>query len=127
MLVAFTYSVIRMDNVLKNLVVHKSNMQRNLEASSDKIVGEPLYILLTIHGHPNAHEHVRKLMMKAHELNRPFPELIDEDETLKPYLDKFTEPQRELIREPSKYTGIAAEKAEKVVRFWDEKLNDLFI
>ena len=49
-------------------------------------------------------------------------ELAIEDENLKPYLKMFTNAQREIVQDPSKYVGIASQKAIKVIGFWENQL-----
>ena len=67
LLVAFDYSVRRLTRALwdsiedaPKLIVDEENLRRNLQSSGDKILAEPLYILLALAGHPSAHEAVRK-------------------------------------------------------------------
>jgi adenylosuccinate lyase len=51
-------------NKLK-LVIDKKMMARNLVNSSGEILSEPLYLILAMKGHPDAHETVRRLGMEA--------------------------------------------------------------
>jgi len=48
-----------------------------------------------------------------------------EEESLRPYLEKFTDSQKEIISNPSKYTGIASKKAERAIEFWQRKLKEI--
>ena len=50
-------------------------------------------------------------------------ELVMEDESVKPYIDKMDERQKEILQNPSKYTGISSKKAEKIVNLWKERLS----
>ncbi len=122
LLVAFDSSLRRMFRVSKRLEVDRENMQRNLELNKDKVIAEPLYNLLAFHGHPDAHEHVRRLAMESYRTGKPLRELALADEGLQPYLKKFTTAQMDVVHNPDKYTGIAAEKTEKVILLWEEKL-----
>ena len=123
-LVAFDSSVRRMNRVSKRLQVDRNNMQRNFESNRDKIVAEPLYNLLAFYGHPDAHEHIRKLTMQSYRTGKPLPELALADKTLRPYLKRFTQSQMEIISDPSKYDGIAAEKTERITTLWEERLKE---
>jgi adenylosuccinate lyase len=127
LLVMFDASVKRINKVSKKLRVDKQNMKRNFEMNADKIVGEPLQILLSFHGHPNAHEKVRQLTMLSYEVDKPLTEIIFEDEELKPYLDKFTENQLEIIADPKKYIGMASKKTEKICKYWEERIKELCV
>jgi len=121
-LVIFDSSVRRMIKISKKLEVNRENMKLNFERSKDRTVAEPLYIALAAHGHPDAHEYVRKLALKAKKEKRPLKKIIFEDENLKPYLGKFTPTQIAAIRDPSKYTGIADTKTLKAASYWQSKL-----
>ena len=80
----------RLSKTMEKLHVDKAAMKRNFDLSREAIVAEPLYILLAHHGHPNAHEHVKEMTLKSQQEKIPFSKLINEDESLKPYLKKFT-------------------------------------
>jgi len=120
----FDYSVRRMTRILKGLKPHARNMVRNFEMSGDKIIAEPLQLLLSAYGHPNAHEYVGKLADKSYETDVQLNELVLQDQSLSPYLSRFTARQVELVRNPSKYLGIASEKAEKIASKWQQRLRD---
>jgi len=122
LLVAFDSSVRRMLRVSRRLEVDRESMRRNFELNKDKIIAEPLYHLLALHGHPDAHEHVRRLAMESYRTGKPLKELALADESLRPYLKKFTTMQMDVVYNPAKYTGIAAEKTEKVIMLWEEKM-----
>jgi adenylosuccinate lyase len=125
LLVIFDSSVRRINRVSKKLRVDKQNMERNFNMSADKIIAEPLQILLSFYGHPNAHEKVRQLTMLSYETDKPLTELIFEDEEIREYLNKFTEKQIEIISDPKKYIGIASQKVEKICSYWEEKIKEL--
>jgi len=111
----------RIKKVSSKFRVDKNNMQRNFKRAQEKIIAEPLYILLASLGHSNAHEYVRKLVIESLKVNRPLAEIVIEDENLKPYLENFTGSQREIISDPSKYIGIASRKTEEIVKLWEEQ------
>jgi adenylosuccinate lyase len=64
-LFACLYVSHRMKNAIAKLYVDEEAMLHNLKSSSDKIVAEPLYILLALQGLPDAHEEIRRLALKA--------------------------------------------------------------
>jgi len=121
-LAAFFISVSRLNKTMKNLAVDKNNLQKNFDLNRDLIIAEPLYILLAAHGHPDAHEAVRRLTLKATLTKKTLLELLKKDKNLQKYLKKFTKKQLEIIDNPEKYTGIAVEKTEKVCKYWREEL-----
>ncbi|MFW5999503.1 MAG: adenylosuccinate lyase [Halanaerobiaceae bacterium] len=121
-IVGLLSAVFRLQRVCGKLVVDGENMKENFNENSELIVAEPLYILLAAHGHPDAHEAVRRLTLKAEETGQTLRELVKESEGLQSYLEEFTSRQRELLLNPEQYTGVAAEKTEKVVGKWSDRL-----
>ncbi|MDI3546640.1 MAG: adenylosuccinate lyase [Halanaerobiales bacterium] len=115
-------AVNRLIRVCEKLVVDRENLKKNFEQNKEMIVAEPLYILLASYGHPDAHEAVRRLTLEVEKTGQSLRELIQVKEELKPYLEQFTERQKELLVNPEKYIGIADKKAEKVVEYWKEEL-----
>ncbi len=120
LLAMFDSSVRRANKISKKLKVDEKNMKRNFQMSADKTIAEPLQILLSFHGHPNAHEKVRQLTMSSYETGKPLTNLIFEDEELKVYLGKFTSEQRMIISDPRKYVGKASEKTGKTCDYWEK-------
>ena len=104
------------------LKVDKENLKKNFDMNKGLIVAEPLYILLAAYGHPDAHEEVKQLTLKAQSLKKPLQEIIKKEKSLQPYLKKFTKEQIRIISEPENYVGIASKKAEKVCEFWKMEL-----
>lgn len=122
LLVAFDSAVRRMNRFSQKLQLDRRNMKRNLELNKDKIIAEPLYNLLAFYGHPDAHEHVRRLTMESYRTGKPLTEVALTDKELQPYLKKFTPSQMEVISNPSKYLGIASKKTEKIIELWEKRL-----
>lgn len=121
-LVIFDSSVRRMTRISQKLQVNRKNMKLNFEKSKDRTIAEPLYISLAAHGHPDAHEYVRKLVLKSKKEEKPLKEIIFEDGNLKQYLNKFTPTQIAAIKDPSDYTGKAVTKTLKVSTYWRSRL-----
>ncbi|MBI4173551.1 MAG: hypothetical protein HY519_02415 [Candidatus Aenigmarchaeota archaeon] len=121
-LAMFFIASVRMRKALEKLAVDKQRMRSNALLNAGMIAAEPLYILLAAHGHSDAHEQVRRLTMEAQKSGRPLVELALADAELKPFLAKLKQDQLEVLRNPEKYTGIAAQKAENVCRHWEREL-----
>jgi len=124
LLVLFDSSVRRMTRITRDIRVDEVSMSRNFEMSRDKVIAEPLYILLAYYGHPDAHEYVRRLTEASYRTGKPLNEVALEDDALKPYLRRFTGQQLAILNDPSKYLGIAVEKTEKIVSRWKRLLED---
>jgi hypothetical protein len=99
-------------------------MKRNFELNKDKIASEPLHNLLAFHGHTSAHECVRRLVMDSRRTGKPLQELAFSDKTLRPYLEKFSKTQLDVVFKPLKYLGIAPEKTEQVTALWEKRLRE---
>lgn len=125
MLSQFDYSIRRATRISKNLKPHEKNMKRNLEMSADKIVAEPLHLLLAAHGYPDSHEYVGKLADESYRTGVPLAKLVLNDKKLKPYLKKFTREQMRIIKNPAQYVGIASKKADRIAKVWEEKVKSL--
>jgi adenylosuccinate lyase len=126
LLVVFDYCIRRLTQIAERLAVDREMMRTNFLRAQDTIIAEPLYILLSYYGHPDAHEYVRRMTFRAYNEQKTLKELITTDPEMLPYLDKFTDDQREKVFNPEQYTGIAAEKTKKIARYWDEELSSRF-
>jgi len=120
--VALVSTVKRLHRVMSRLVTDSERMWKNFATTAEMVAAEPAYILLAAAGHPDAHEAVRKLTLETQRTGQPFVELLESSEELAPYLQRFTESQWGLLRNPSLYTGIAAEKTVEVCEMWEERL-----
>lgn len=121
-IVGLVSSTRRLQRIMGRLVTDKERMAANFALTQGMIAAEPAYILLAAHGHPDAHEAVRKLTLRAQECGRPLQECLFEDEELAPWLAKLTDDQRAILRDPTRYTGIAARKTEMVCEEWERRL-----
>jgi adenylosuccinate lyase len=122
LIVVFDSSVKRMIRITNELRVDKAAMEHNFNMNKDKIIAEPLYILLAYNGHPDAHEYVRQLTDISYRTGRPLNEIVSSDEGLKPYLKKLTGQQLAILNDPSNYLGIAVKKTETVIEKWKRLL-----
>lgn len=115
-------STSRMRKVMQRLIVDKESLQRNFGKSKDMVAAEPAYILLAYHNHPDAHEYVRELTLKAQTQKKPFQDLLFADKALQPYLKRFSKEQVAVLKNPEKYVGIASEKTQEVCAYWRKEL-----
>lgn len=106
---------------MRKLVVDRANLERNLAMQKGMVLAEPLYIILAALGHPDAHEKVRMLTLKARAEKRSLEEVVVSDAEMQTYLDKMTPYQRQILSNPSLYADIAAKKAEAVAENWKRK------
>jgi len=120
-LAAFYISVVRLNKTMKSLQVDKENIKKNFDMNKGLIVAEPLYILLAAHDHPDAHEAVKQLTLKAQSLKKPLQEILNKEKSLQPYLKKFNKNQLKIINNPENYVGIASKKTGSVCRCWKKE------
>lgn len=112
----------RLSRTMKKISVDKKNVTRNLHMQMGLVAAEPLYIMLAAMGHPDAHEKVRALTLKAQGGNKPLEEIVLADHEMQEYLEKMSKRQKEILSNPSLYTGIAANKVATVIKNWKKKL-----
>ena len=117
-LAGFYVSASRLNKVMSAMVVDNKNMKKNFDMNKHTIIAEPLYILLAANGHPDAHEYVREMTIRAQLEKKPLIALVKKDKSIQSYFKKFSKKQLEILDNPEKYNGIAAEKAEMVCEFW---------
>ncbi|MEA3342707.1 MAG: lyase family protein [archaeon] len=120
---AFYVSTVRLAKVSKRLALDKENLRMNFDMSKDSFAAEPLYMLLAFHGHPDAHEFVRKLTMKAEKEEEGLRDVMEIDDELEPYMNKFSDTEKEILFNPEHYVGMSSEKTETVCSYWKKRLN----
>ncbi len=118
---AFDYSIYRLIRALDEMNVKVDNMRRNLEMSAGDTVTEPIYILMAYYGFPDAYDHTRKLVAQVHQTGRKLTDLLWEDETLRPFLEKLTENQREVLHNPTKYIGASVQRTHATCDEWEKR------
>jgi adenylosuccinate lyase len=121
-LAATTYAAGRLASSLENMRVDHDRLKANLTMSRGAIAAEPLYVLLAKHGHPDAHEAVRKLTLEAERAGRTVLEVAAQDLELRGFLKKLSPAERRTLERPEDYIGIAPEVTRSVTALWREKL-----
>ncbi len=119
---ALLFSTRRLSKYMGSLIVDKDSLSKNFSKNKDFITAEPLYILLAFHNHPDAHEYVKQLTLEAQRQKISFTQLAVNDPKLQPYLAKFTPQQKDILKNPEKYVGIAENKTQKICNFWSKEL-----
>ena len=116
------YAAGRLASSLEGIRVDRDHLKANLAMSRGAIVAEPLYVLLSKYGHPDAYEAVRKLTLEAERGGRSVLEVVAQDLELRDYLKKLAPDERRLLERPEEYRGLAAEVAHDVAAMWRERL-----
>ncbi len=113
----------RLARTMKKLRVDKEQMRKNLEMGRGLYLAEPLYIVLSKLGHPDAHEKVRVLTLETERGGQTFQWNIAWDAEIRDiYKPKMTSWQLELLSGHGHYIGTAARKARTTAERWKERL-----
>jgi adenylosuccinate lyase len=130
-LVPFTYSVKRATGLVKKLQVDKDAMQQNMYLTQGEPLAEPAYILLARTGHPDAHEYVRKLSMKAKSEGKPFYKILKNDPEIGAALKRLDPATAtkfdNIFTHLEDYAGKATEDVNRVISYWSERLPDFVV
>jgi adenylosuccinate lyase len=122
---AFAYAVRRTSQALDAVRPRPERMAEVLESGKDAVVAEPLYVLLSLTGHPDAHEMARVLARQSRQQGKPLTQLVREDRSLDEYLSRCTPEQRRVLEDPALYVGASAQRTEVVCENWDARLREL--
>jgi adenylosuccinate lyase len=132
LLVAFDHSVRRLTGTIWNsnlgkprLWIDEAMLDRNLKMSLDAVSAEPLYVLLAIAGHPDAHEAVRKISQRSIEEKKSFRQLVKTDPALARYFSRISRAKWSVVENPRLYVGIAPKKARNVAYRWKKIISTL--
>jgi adenylosuccinate lyase len=119
---AFAYGVHRLSGTLRAVEPDVERMRAVLEGGKDPVAAEPLYVLLSLAGHPDAHEAARVLARQARAANLTLTQAIRADAALAPYLQKLRPEQRAILEDPARYLGAAGPRTLAVCDEWERKL-----
>jgi len=122
---AFAYGIHRLRGTLEGIEPDVGRMREILEAGKDPVTAEPLYVLLSLVGHHDAHEAARVLALQARVQKVTLAEAIRSDASLKPYLAKLTAEQRAVLDDPAKYVGDAPQRTVAICDMWEKRLKEL--
>jgi len=116
---AFAYAVRRLRLALDTVEPDRDRMRQILEAGKNPVVAEPLYILLSLGGHPDAHEKARVLATESRVTGRALPEIISEDRSLDEYLQRLTPENRAILKDPARYIGATVQRTFATCEQWE--------
>src|SRR5262249_3039039 len=96
-----------------------------LEEGKDPVTAEPLYVLLALAGHPDAHEQARILAREARIQGKTLAKVIREDRSLDAYFRNLTPEQRRVLGDPAEYRGASAMKTLEICKNWEKRLSEI--
>jgi adenylosuccinate lyase len=122
---AFAYGVYRLRGALASVAPDAARMREVLEAGKGPVAAEPLYVLLSLAGHPDAHEQARVLARQARVQGCTLTQALQADRSLDVYLQRLTPAQRSVLEDPARYLGAAAQRTRAVCAHWEQRLTEL--
>ncbi|HUT03918.1 MAG TPA: lyase family protein [bacterium] len=122
---AFDYAVLRMRDTLNTLVVDDAKMTANLEASKGYITAEPLYIVLSLAGVPDAYQKAKDLASAARAQGKTVIELARQDDAIKGALRTLSPLNLRILEDPAGYIGDAPARVQATCDYWDAKMSAL--
>jgi adenylosuccinate lyase len=120
---AFAYGVHRLRGALAAIEPDVKRMRDVLEAGKDPVAAEPLYVLLAMTGHPEAHEEARVLAREARKSGQTLAQTIKEARRLDGYLRKLTPAQKAVLDDPANYQGAASRRTRAICDEWEKQLS----
>lgn len=122
---AFAYAIHRLSQTLSAVEPDAARMREVLDSGKDPVAAEPLYVLLAMHGHPDAHEKARTLARDARIQKRPLSQLMRADASIASYLAKMSPEQLAVLDDPGKYLGAAESRTRALCDEWEVKIRSL--
>jgi adenylosuccinate lyase len=119
---AFAYGVHRLHGSLLAIDPDAARMKQTLDEGKDPVTAEPLYILLSLAGHPDAHEQARVLALQARSKKTTLAEAIRAEPAIATYLAKLTDAQRKVLDDASGYLGDSTARTIAICDDWEKKL-----
>jgi adenylosuccinate lyase len=120
-LVGFTDALDRTIRQCGSLRVDRDAIRRNLQMSAHLWIAEPIYILLSLAGLPDAHEYVRSLSLQTVSGTSLLDALLS-DPKVEDYVRRIPMEQLAALRDPEAYSGVATRKTHEVCDFWENAL-----
>ena len=108
MAAALYFATDLLHKTLAGMVVRRDRMRRNFDDAADAIVAEPAQLLLSVAGHHEGHEAVRRLSRQALAEGRPLTELLFADAGIAAALHGLDPRRLAILRDPSHYTGVCS-------------------
>jgi adenylosuccinate lyase len=124
---AFAYGIRRLQSVLLSVAPNVEKMSEVLQGGKDAVVAEPLYLLLSLAGHPDAHEASRKLSQQSRIEGRPMAELIRDDPEIGRQLKDLSPSNRKILEDPAAYLGTSRERTIAVCDAWESRLSTISV
>lgn len=118
-IIAYTFLMAeRLTKTMAKIIVDQEKMKENLKMQGELILAEPIQLLLSFYGCPDAHEKIRILSLESKEKKISLMELVRKNPEFKDYLARLTPDQLEIIQSPENYIGLSVQEAEATAIRW---------
>jgi adenylosuccinate lyase len=115
----FCYASFRMNDALAKVLPNGPRMLDNLGSSKQHVVAEPLYIMLALHGFPDAYDTVMQLSRESRKTGVTLLDLARKRADLAPYFERFSERHKAILSDPTTYIGAAPARTAAVCDYWE--------
>src|ERR1700730_5310360 len=115
----FCYATLRMNDALSKIQPNRPRMLENLESSKHHVVAEPLYIILAIHGYPDAYDTVMQLSRESRRSGITLLELAKRRPELTAYFERLSPQHKDILDTPATYIGAAPARTTAVCDYWE--------
>jgi adenylosuccinate lyase len=122
---AFAYGTYRLRGALAGIEPDARRMQEVLDEGKDPVTAEPLYVLLSLAGHPDAHEAARVLAREARARNCSLAQALRENKALQPYLAQLRPDQLAVLDDPARYLGAASQRTRGICDHWEKRVQEM--
>jgi adenylosuccinate lyase len=120
---AFAYGAYRLSGALDAVEADVNRMKAVLEEGKDPVTAEPLYVLLALAGHPDAHEEARVLARQARQSKKTLAQIIKETRSLDAYFQNLRPAQKAILDDPARYLGAASRRTHAICDDWEKRLD----
>jgi adenylosuccinate lyase len=118
----FCYAIGRLQKGLAKIEVNSDKMRVNFEMTKDKIVAEPLYIVLALNDYPDAYDVTMRLSRAAQAKKMRVLDMAMQHRELRPVLNAISPEQRAVLEDPSLYVGEAAARTLATCDHWEREV-----
>jgi len=119
----FCYAVSRLSGGMKKISINESRMQENFEMTKDKIVAEPLYIILALQKFPDAYDVTMRLSRQSQREGTNLLDLAEADPILGPILSEISPEHKALLKDSSLYIGDAPGRVDATCDKWELEID----
>ncbi len=124
----FSFATERMYSIVAKLELSREQLQHNLWRLGDLVLAEPLYILLSLGGVPDAHEVVRRLTLKREKTGKVLPVLLQDEAELLPIVRAQLAKvgyDESFLASPQQYLGRCEQRSRELCQQYRAELEQL--